>query len=354
MKKYAFYIINIIVLMLLIFVYFYRDNTKEYSSEQFMMDTYVSIKAYGDNSELLKLAVSEAFSEMRRIAELTDRFPQEGTNEYELSEVCKINDRAGNKPVVVSEDVFKLLVLAKEYNLISKGAFDVTIAPVLDLWGFGHENKGVPLEKDIDKALKLVSVNDLIIDSEVKSIFLKKKGMSVDLGGITKGYATEKASEVLKEHGIKQAIINAGGNIRVLGLKNSVSSWKIGVQDPRNPSELIAVLQLEDESAVTAGDYQRYFELDNIRYHHIISPWTGYPANNHLSVTVVTKDAGVADILATALFILEPEKAYSLVESLSGVEAVLVTRDKKIRVTSGLKGKIEVRSGKEYYYDQRG
>lgn len=351
-KRTFTYLVGLGLILLLIFVYFYRTNTKEYVSETFLMDTYVSIKTYGPDTDLMKQAVSEAFSEMRRIAELTDRFPEEGTIEYTISEVCKINSMAGKEPVLVSEDVFRILLLAKEYNELSQGAFDITIAPVLDVWGFGRDKMQVPNESDIKQVLKLVDIDNLVINSKEKSAFLKYKGASVDLGGIAKGYAAERAADVLKKYGIKQAIINAGGNVRVLGLKEKVSPWKIGIQDPRDASNLIAILHLEDESAVTAGDYQRYFTTDGVRYHHIISPWTGFPANNHLSVTVVCKDAGVADVLATALFILEPKEAFNLAESLAGIDAVLVSSDKKIRVTSGLRTKIEVKPGEEYIYDE--
>jgi len=152
--------------------------------------------------------------------------------------------------------------------------------------------------------------------------------------------------------GVKQAIINAGGNIRVLGKKEE-QPWKVGIQDPRNPEALIGILSLTDESAVTSGDYQRVKEIDGKSYHHIISPLTGYPAEENISVTVVTPDSGRADLLSTALFLMEPQQALALVEQIPDTEMFLVTDDKKIFYTSGLEGKIELTPGEEYAYAKK-
>ncbi len=330
---------------------FFYDRTKEYLSEEFLMDTLVSIKTYGNDLDDLKKATEQAFTEMRRIEDLTDRFAEPGTPAYAASDVCRINEQAGKKAVTVSSDVFAMLELSQKYYTLTKGAFDVTIGPVVDVWGFGKPDQKVPGADMLKGALALVNNNDMVLDKQNMTVFLKNDGMCLDLGGIAKGYATQKAAEILEETGIQGALINAGGNIRVLGVKDEKTPWKIGIQDPRDSSRLIGTLDLKEESCVTSGDYNRYFMSEQVRYHHIISPFTGYPAAENMSVTVITQDAAVADILSTALFILSPQEALTLAEELPDTEAFIVTAEKQILFTNGLKN-VEVRAGEGYRYDK--
>lgn len=313
----------------------YATRNNEYKSDQFLMDTLISIRVYGKDSEKLKIAVREAYAEMRRIAELADHFPEPGSAAFQASDICRVNTQAGSKPVRVSAEVFEMLEMSKQYTALTNGAFDITIGPVMDLWGFGGKNPAIPQQARLDKALQLVDSNSLILDRANRTVFLKKPGMKLDLGAIAKGYATEKALQVLRNHGITTALIDAGGNIRVLGRSPRNSPWKIGVKAPRKADEIAAVLSIEDSSAVTSGDYYRFFEAGGKRMHHILDPRTGYPAGHSMSVTVVTKDAGVADILSTAFFVLEPGKALQLAARL-GVELLIITADGQIMQTPGL------------------
>ena len=175
--------------------------------------------------------------------------------------------------------------------------------------------------------------------------------MKLDLGAVAKGYATEKALQVLTKQGIDKALIDAGGNIRVLGRNTHNSPWKIGIRDPRKADAIVVVLPLVDSSAVTSADYYRAFEFNGKRYHHILDPRSGYPATHTISATVVTKDAGLADILSTVFFILPPEKAMELAATIPGVELVLVTADKRIKHSAALLGTIELKQGEAYRYD---
>ena len=328
------------------------DRTREYAGEEFLMDTLVSIKVYGTDLEHLKQVTGKAFAEIRRIEGLTDRFAEPGTPAYAASDVCRINEQAGKKQVTVSDDIFAMLELSQKYYTLTKGAFDVTIGPLMDIWGFGNPDPKVPGTEILKSALLLVNNKDMVLDKQNQTVFLKRPGMVIDLGGIAKGYATQKAAEILAEDGIDGALINAGGNIRVLGRKDKKTPWKIGIQDPRDASRLIGILDLEDASCVTSGDYNRYFLVEQIRYHHIISPVTGYPAGENISVTVITKDAAVADILSTALFILNPQEALRLAEELQDTEVFIVTSAKQILHSAGLKDKVEVRAGEAYRYDK--
>lgn len=320
--------------------------SRSYVSEEFLMDTLVSVKAYGKDEETLKKGVSAAFAEMRRIAELADGFPREGTSAALASDVCRINAQAGKQPVPVQVDTMAMLVLAQRYFEVSGGAFDITVGPLMDLWGFGGKSPKVPESERIRAALALVGGRDLVLDPERGTALLRRPGMKLDLGGIAKGYATEKALQVLQKHGIGQALIDAGGNIRVLGRSPRGRSWNIGVRDPRKSEAVAAVLQLEDASAVTSGDYQRGFEQDGKRYHHILDPRIGYPASQNASVTVVTRDAGLADVLSTTFFVLPQDQALALAAKMDRVELVLIGADGRIKHSASLGDRIELKAGK--------
>lgn len=325
---------------------------EEYSSQQFLMDTVVDITVYAHREETAREGVLAAFDEIKRIADLTDRFPEKGSRAYALSDVCKINSMAGIRPVKVSDDVLTMVELSQKYYNTTERAFDITVGPLMDLWGFGGK-PSVPSDRDIRGKLALVGMDKVIVDRQAKTVFLARKGMSLDLGGIAKGYAAEKAGERLKKMGVSQGVINAGGNIIVLGSKTLVQPWKIGVQDPRDSNNLIGVLALQDQAAVTSGDYQRYFEKGGRRYHHLLDPATGKPAAKLISVTVVCDSSTEGDILSTALFVLGPDRGLELAEKME-VEAVFVSKDKVISVTSGLKDKITVTPGEDYTYDPKG
>lgn len=326
-------------------------KSREYHSDEFLMDTLVSISTYGTDTDLLQQATQDAFAEMRRLSDLTNRFVVEGST-VERSDVARINEMAGISAVKVNEDVFAMLKAAKEYSVMTNGAFDLTIGPLMDLWGFGSPKQHVPTPEELQKTLGLVDWGKLILDEKNRTVFLAQRGMSLDLGAVAKGYAVEKAALVLQEKGIENALINAGGNIRVLGAKKENQPWKIGIQDPRDSSELLAILNLENGSAVTSGDYNRTFTVENKQYHHIVSPLTGYPAEFNMSVTVITPDSFQGDLLSTALFLLDSEDALRLAESLPDTEAIIVTEENKILVTSGLKDRIEVKQRERYSYDQ--
>lgn len=328
-----------------------RPREQEYSGEEFLMDTLVSISTYGTDTTLLRQATAEAFREMRRLADLTDRFT-DGNNSGMTSDIVRINAMAGIGPVIVDPDVFRMLLMAKEYHRLTEGAFDITIGPVMDLWGFGKPEQMLPSADDLREALSLVDSNDLILNEKDQSAFLKKKGMSLDLGAVAKGYAVERAAQILEEAGIERAIINAGGNIRVIGQKGPHQGWQVGIQDPRDTQALIGILSLQNESAVTSGDYQRNKQIAGKTYHHLLSLRTGYPAESMMSVTVVTKDSGEADLLSTALFLMEPEQALAFMTQSENAEAVLITAEKQILCTPGLKGKLKLTPGEEYVYEK--
>lgn len=344
--------IVVLVAVVVVASFRYGQRTREYGSDQFLMDTLISIKVYGNDTEIMKKAVAAAYAEMRRIAELADGFQQPGTATCSSSDVCRINAMAGKQPVQVDADIMAMLLLAKKFGELSEGALDVTVGPLMELWGFGGSNPHLPSPDLIRATLPIVNSKDLLLDAENRSAFLRRAGMKLDLGAIAKGYATEKALQILAKHGIRKALIDAGGNIRVLGKNRQNAPWRIGIKDPRKKDVIVAVLQLEDASAVTSGDYYRSFEAGGKRYHHILDPRSGYPADRNMSVTVVTKDAGLADTLSTVFFVLPEERALEMAGKMPGVDLLLITADGRIRHTPHLKGRLEMKSGGAYRYDQ--
>lgn len=324
----------------------------EYTSEEFIMDTFIKIKVIAKDEEEAKDAVGEAFKEFKRIELLTNRHVEEGRPEYEKSEIIKINKAAAVKPVKVDKDVFEMIQLAQEYTEATGGAFEITIGPVMDLWDFGGGNTTVPDEKKLEEALTLIGSDNIVLNEEDTTVFLTKKDMSLDLGAIAKGYSAQKATQVLKEQGIERAIINAGGNISVLGEKEKGKPWKIGVQDPRSKEEVIAILDATDQVIVTSGDYQRYFEANDKRYHHIIDPRTAMPARGLLSVTVIAEDSTIADILSTSFFVMGLDESLDYLEKHPDILAFFITDEKKIISSAALEKILEITESEDYSYDK--
>lgn len=354
MKRQGFFLLTALLLLVtaLVLYQLYQRRDRVYSSDQFLMDTLVSIKVSGNNPDTLRKAVAAAYAEMHRLAELADGFPEPGTAAYAGSDVCRINEQAGIAPVRIDPDIMAMLLLSKKYSELSRGAFDVTIGPLMELWGFGGKNPHIPPSDKIKAALALVNSNDLLLNRQEGTAFLRRSGMKLDLGAIAKGYATEKALQVIRAHGVKKALIDAGGNIRVLGTNQQNKPWRIGIKDPRKTEGIAAIVPLEDQAAVTSGDYYRFFESDGKRYHHILDPRNGYPAAANMAATVITADAGLADVLSTVFFVLPPAEALALARQLAGVDLFLITADRRILHTPTLTGRLDVPSGSAYRYDQ--
>jgi thiamine biosynthesis lipoprotein len=305
---------------------------KPYKETQFLMDTIIEITAYGNGNEA---AVKAAFDEFRRINGLTNKFD-------ESSQVSKVNQVAGKEKVQVDPDVIAMLKLARSRSEQLNGALDVSVGALTELWGVGHKGEFVPSEAEIKEVLPLVDYTLIEIDDQANTVFLPKPGMQIDLGAVAKGYANRKAIDALKARGIKAALVNAGGDVRIIGKRSDNQPWRIGVQDPRNSEGIAAKLAMNDWDVLeTSGDYQRFFIKDGVRYSHIIDPRTGYQPRELASVTIVAKSDNQVDILSTAMFVLGVEKGQQLLKQYPGTEAIFITTDGKKIITPGLEGKIE-------------
>lgn len=296
----------------------------------FAMDTYMSITAYGEKCEE---AVDAAEAEIKRLDELLST----GSDD---SEVTKINKEAGGK---LSEDTSYLVKRALNIHKDTDGAFDITIYPVMKAWGFAGDTFAVPDKKTLKQTLSLVDATKLSYDEKNSKLSFGKEGMEIDLGGIAKGYTSDRVIDILKSYGIEHAMINLGGNVDLLGKKLDGSEWRIAVQDPESEDDYIGILSVSDKAVITSGGYERYFEEDGVRYHHIIDPSTGYPGNHGLtSVTIVSSDGTLADALSTSLFVMGKDKAIEYWQSHSNqFDTILIDEKGIVYISEDIAGSFE-------------
>ena len=289
----------------------------------FYLDTVITLTAYTENSQVLK----DALEECGRYEKLLSRTA-------EGSDVWRINHAKG-QPTEVSEDTVRILQCAQEISEKSGGAFDVTIAPVSTLWNFTQDPPVLPDADELARAALLVDYTRIQLDGNTVTL---PEGMMIDLGGIAKGYIADRVKNYLAERGVRNAILSFGGNIVAIGSgKPDGTPWKVGIQDIDKPTgEHMLVSLNRGGSTVTSGTYERGFDLDGVRYHHLLSSETGWPVQNELaSVTIFSESSMEGDALSTAAFVLGTEKGLELIESLEGIEAVFIARDRTVTCSSG-------------------
>jgi len=259
------------------------------------------------------------------------------------SDVVRLNQAAGQHPVPVSRETMEALTAARQTSAWTEGKFDVTFGALSDVWKFDQDqDDSVPSAAAIAARIGLIDYRKLRLEEQAGTAYLERKGMRVHLGGIGKGLAVDRAVSLLREAGLKDFSIQAGGDLYVAG-KHGDRSWRLGIADPRAPDGAVfARVELEDSTFSTSGDYERFFIKDGVRYHHIIDPSTGQPARLSRSVTILSKRALLADGLSTGVFLLGPEKGMALIEQLPDVEGVIVGADNQVHVSSGLQGKLEI------------
>ena len=295
------------------------------------MGTLVSVTVFGADGESSRSAIDAAFDEIARIEALTTRHSSEGA-------IALLNARGGG---AVSADGARVIARSLVASEATAGAFDITVAPLVDLWVFS-EDMALPDHTEIHRALARVDYRRVTIDTTGPDVVLPS-GTAVDLDGIAKGYAVDRAVAVLRALGVEAAIVDAGGDVGLLGRSPRNGAWRIGVKHPRTEG-LLGVLELDGGSVATSGDYQRYAFIDGARYHHILDPSTGYPARGVISVTVAAERCIDADALATAVFVMGARAGMAFVEATDGVEAVIVTGEEgmeEVLASSGLRDRFD-------------
>ena len=322
----------LLILMLLMLIYVgYRAVAARYSGVSeisYAMGTVFEIKVNGKNSSG---HVKAALDKVREISEQINYY-------RDNSEISAINNMAGISAVAVSHDTFDIIDKALRVCRQTGGAFDITIGPLVDIWNFNSKNHpDIPAGNELIYAQHLVNYGNVLINPQNETVKLLYPGMKIDLGAAGKGYAISKARSILVERGVKSAIISAGSSIAVIG-DNKGRPWRIGIKDPRHPDETVGVVALNGGQAVsTSGDYERYFEIGGKRFHHILNPNTGMPADECRSVTIISDDASQTDMLSTAVFVMGPKRGLDLVNSFKNVYTVIIDRQGSVITSPGLK-----------------
>ena len=290
------------------------------------MDTYMTVTAYGDNAQK---GVTDAVAEIQRL----DNLLSIGKEDSEISKLNKSGCAA------LSDDTAVMVTKALDLYKSTGGAFDITVLPLMELWGFTTQEYYVPTEDEIQSTLQRVGADKLTWDESTKTLTLGDK-QEIDLGGIAKGFTSSRIMEIFKKDGVTCGMVSLGGNVHLLGTKQDGSAWRVGIQDPNNTDDMLGVLEANDCAVITSGAYERNFEKDGVTYHHIIDPATGKPSNSGLtSVTIVSKDGTLADGLSTSLFVMGKDKAIAYwKQHADEFDTILVDKDRNVYITEGIAG----------------
>lgn len=298
------------------------------------MGTVVEVSVVAGDAHHAHGALQAAFDEMARLEAMISAFRED-------SELSRLNREGSMHPVKVSPELFQVIAMSLALSQTMRGAFDITVAPLMRLWSRAARDKILPSPREIEDALRRVGSRHVVVSLEEHTVSFAVQGMALDLGGIAKGYAVDRAVAVLKERGIEAALVNAGGDVFAYGAKPGNQPWRVGMRHPRNPQALLAALPLADKAVVTSGDYERCFWVEGKRYSHIVDPRKGLTVLKTASVTLVASGAAYADGLATGVLVLGPEEGLALVDSLPHVEAAVVTEggrgELELRISSGFR-----------------
>ncbi|BAU49316.1 thiamine biosynthesis lipoprotein ApbE [Sulfurifustis variabilis] len=303
------------------------------SGHEAIMGTEVRVELWHEDPDAGRAGIAAVMEEMRRIDRLMSTYKPE-------SELSRLNREAARGPVRVSRELFDLITRALEFSRLTGGAFDVTYSSVGYLYDYP---RGVaPSEEEIARRLDAIDYRHVVLDAATTTVRYARAGVRIDLGGIAKGHAVDRSIALLAGRGVAAAIVTAGGDSRVLG-DHRGRPWMIGIRDPRRREDVVAVLPLVNAAISTSGDYERYFERDGVRYHHILDPKTGKSARGLRSVSILGPDSTTTDALSTSVFVLGAERGMRLVERMPGVDALLIDDSGRLRFTEGLRKAIEGR-----------
>ncbi len=322
-----------ILLLVILFAHACTPSVHIYKRSQVLMGTVVEITVVARDEERAEEAMTAAFKEIRRLEEIMSTY-------IPSSDISRVNAAAGLSPVKVNRDLILVVKKALEFAHLSGGAFNIALGPAIDLWNVTKSDR-IPSDQELEAIRPLIDLKNILVDDTADTIFLKERGMRINLGGIGKGFAADYAYNVLLRHGIRSGIIAVAGDLRVFGKRPDGSTWNIGIKYPRKKEEIMAQVRFSDMADMaisTSGDYERFFMKNGIRYHHVLSPDTLHPSRGNQSVSVIAQDSTTADAISTAIFAMDPEKGFKLLESLPEVEGIIMGDDGHIGLSSGLKG----------------
>ncbi|HJT20558.1 MAG TPA: FAD:protein FMN transferase [Nitrospira sp.] len=298
------------------------------------MGTLVSITAVADTNQQAQASIEQGFREIKRLEQLLSTWLPE-------SELSRVNRSAGLRPIIVSPETMELVSRSLEIARLTGGGFNIAVGPAVELWSV-TQRQTIPTAAELDAIKPLVDWTAIRLDREAGTIFLPRTGMRIDVGGIGKGYAADRAVAAMRHAGASAGVVALSGDIKTFGRLPDGAKFPVGIQHPRREEAVLALIDLEDEAMSTAGDYERFFERDGVRYHHILDPVSLQPARDCQSVTIIAKDGVWADGLDTGIFVLGPAEGMKLVERLPGVEAIIVDKAGGLHVSAGLRERVEI------------
>jgi thiamine biosynthesis lipoprotein len=296
------------------------------------MGTLVSITAVAPTSDAAQRAINVGFNEIKRLEQLLSTWIPE-------SELSRVNQAAGQRPTTVSHETLEVVQRSLDVTRLTDGGFNIAVGPAVEAWSV-MERQHVPSKAELQQLMPLTDWTSIQVNDGERTIFLPREGMRIDVGGIGKGYAADRVVDEMKKAGANGGVVALSGDIKTFGALPGTDGFSVGIRHPRKDGEVLAIIELKDEAISTAGDYERYFERDGIRYHHILDPRSLEPARECQSVTVVAKEGALADGMDTGIFVLGPQRGMELVERLPNVEAVIVDRDGRMTVSSGLRKRL--------------
>ena len=341
-KKYIFFFIFIFLLFLACFIiygiqtghnskasYFSHTETRE------ALGTVVTITLFStEENPLTEKQLTDITNDLFNEADRLEHIFSARLNDSELS---LLNSSAFISPVQVSEELFNLFDIALNYCSLSEGAFDISIGRLISLWNIGSDQPYVPSSDEISSYLNQEGWKKISLDTESKTISYEDNSISVDLGGIAKGYIGDRLKDMAENKGITCGLLSLGGNIVTIGERYTKEDWTIGITNPASPDSIIGSLKVSHMSVVTSGDYERYFVENGVKYHHILDPYTGYPSKSGISATtIIGPSSAVCDALSTACFVLGTDRGMLLIESLEDYEAVFIDSSGSIYTSSGI------------------
>lgn len=311
------------VFILCAFIYAFGYGQDVYSKTLKLMGSRFDISVVANDSIEGQKHISSAIDEISRIERLISSWD-------ENSQTTLINNAAGLKPVKVDLELFQLIQRALKISKLTDGAFDISYASMDKIWKFDGSMTKMPSDEAIKKSVEKVGYENIVLDTEKQTVFLKLKGMKIGFGAIGKGYAADKAKTLLMSSGVVAGIINASGDLNTWGKQPNGKEWMVAIVNPLNKEKVFSWMPVENSAVVTSGNYEKYIKFNDVLYTHIIDPRTGYPATGILSVTIFTKNAELADALATSVFVMGVEAGLNFINQLKGVECIIVNKDNKI------------------------
>ena len=314
------------LVIVLIFVFSSTLRAEWFGDAQPMMGTEVSVYVWHDDPEIGEKLVAQVFAEASRIDRLMSTYIDD-------SRISEINRRAADEPIVAGDELFQLIRRSLAMSVLTRGAFDITYDSVGQHYDFRSGAR--PDQVTVDSELRLIDYRFVELDRAQGTVSFKQQGVRINLGGIAKGYVVERGIDILRSSGVDHAIVTAGGDSRLLGDRRG-RPWMVGIRDPRKDGEVAISVPLADEAISTSGDYERYFEEDGVRYHHILQPATGEPASGVHSASVIGPDAVITDALSTSVFVMGVEQGLTLIATLPDYESIVIDADGRIFYSDGL------------------